>query len=191
MSNDTSNVTITGGTTAQQTSILTAHATAISHLQTAIGKISTSGTLLNLWFGSSSSSTQTQVSTILSQTLTGLQSDTFVYDLTDDLTSYLAFFEVVLIFNAPDSSTTSADTEVDVALWDQFWSMQAMDSDDAATSLVFSLLHQACLWFNISSINEPDGTQSQELAQLFASSSPANALLSVRNFVYYVQAASS
>ncbi|MBF0133535.1 MAG: hypothetical protein HQL75_13240 [Magnetococcales bacterium] len=191
MNNDTSNVVISGGTTTQQSIISSAHATAISYLQTAIDAVGTSGTTLTQWFGDNSSSAQSQVSTVLTQTLSGLQNNSFVYNLTDDLTYSLAFLEVVLIFNAPDSTTDASSTEVDVALWDQFWPMQALNADNASSSLVFSLLHQACLWFNISSIDELDGTQSQDLAQQFASANPTNALLSVRNHVYYVLAASN
>lgn len=174
-----SNVTITGGSTAQQQAILTAHTAALSALQTAQTQASSGAGAFATWFGATGASVQSTVSSNYSTAVNALQSWTFTYDLDNAIFDLTIAPGIFLIFVA------GQPTQISAALWRGFWDYSAIDPTRSPGALASSVAHQALSLATGNTVYDVFGAIDVDGASLFATSDAPAAPNSLRNYLFY------
>jgi hypothetical protein len=169
-------ITFTGGNATQQQAIRTAHGSLATALPLAISAAGT-GTGFTGWFGTSGTSQQAAVATVL-QACAGNLSQNFSYDLTASLPALLHPAVCVLFVNADSSGVTAL-------MWDGFWPTYYLDAPAGSAELALSICHELVVSFN-ADVTDLLDVDSPEAARALAAVDAAAAARCAANFTGFL-----
>ena len=172
-------VTVNGGTTQEQAVITAAHAAAVA----AVGRAQTAAAAgtnsFQTWLGPATAASQAAAAAVYANVVAAFSANSFIYDLTVSV-PVTAFFEVPVTIQSLVTNT------VTLVVWNDLW--LAYDAGDLQYLVGSSIIHEMCLSFGGSNLQDPASVYDQETAIAQAISSPAQALLSPLNYMYYAAA---
>jgi hypothetical protein len=176
------NVTVTGGTTAQQQVIQNAHANALIALQAASAKARSGGADFLTWFGSTDSNDFATVGEYFDSMASVLQDFQFSYDLGAQLYDQLLVPKIYVSFIYQDNSITN----LDCFLWSGFWSMYALNNADANKLLMLSVAGQTIYFLTTVNIGDYETMFTKVQAKEVAVAEKALAMRSMRNLLFFM-----
>jgi hypothetical protein len=134
-------ITFTGGSTAQQQAVTTAHGRLTTGLPRAVTAAAGGTGSFASWFGNTQASQTETVTAELQACANSLAQQNFSYDLTGTLPMLLQRTNCVL-FASIAGGTVSAQ------LWDGLWSTYYLDQPAGASVLVLGVFHELAVSFN-------------------------------------------